>query len=86
MASGVPIIGFHSNLPKITVPTEEICKNNSGFAVKDEKEMAEKIDLLLKNNQIRDKMGKSAIKEAEKYEWDNSYKTLIRLLKKWNYI
>jgi glycosyltransferase involved in cell wall biosynthesis len=86
MASGVPIIGFHSNLPKITVPTEEICKNNSGFAVKDGDEMTKKIDFLLKNNKVRNMMGKSARKEAEKYNWDNSYENLMRLLRKWDYI
>ena len=80
MASGLPIIGFHSDPPKINMPTEDIVKKKAcGFAVKDEKEMAEKIDLLLSDDKLRKKMGKAAVQESKKYSWEKTAKKIIEL-------
>ncbi len=68
MASGLPCIAFKPDGKKIITASDEIIKDKkTGFLVKDEKEMAEKIDLLLSDEKLRKKMGKAARKEAEKY-------------------
>jgi glycosyltransferase involved in cell wall biosynthesis len=78
MASGLPIIGFKSKIPEITVPTEIAIGNRmSGFAVKDEKEMAEKINLLVENHNLRKKMSKEALEESRKFSWDKAKENII---------
>jgi len=83
MASGLPIIAFKPDGKKIITASDEIVRNKkTGFLVKDEKEMAEKINLLLKNEKLRQDMGERARKEAEKYSWEKTAGELLRLAKK----
>jgi len=83
MASGLPCIAFKPDGKKIITASDEIIKNGkTGFLVKDEKEMAEKIDLLLSDDKLREKMGKQARKEAEKYSWEKTAKEILEFAKK----
>lgn len=79
MASGLPCIAFKPDGKKIITASDEIIKNGkTGFLVKDEKEMTEKIDLLLSDDKLREKMGKLARKEAEKYSWEKTAKEILK--------
>jgi glycosyltransferase involved in cell wall biosynthesis len=81
MASGLPCIAFKPDGKKIITASNEIIKNNkTGFLVKNEKEMAEKIDLLLSDKKLRKKMGKAARKEAEKYSWSKTADEILEFV------
>lgn len=81
-ACGVPVIAFKPDGKNIITASDEIIENGkTGFLVKDEKEMAEKIDLLLKDDELRKKMGKAARKEAEKYSWEKTAKKILDVVK-----
>ncbi len=83
MASGIPCIAFMADGKKIITASNEIIKNNrTGFLVKDEAEMAEKIDLLLKNEKLRKKMGNAARKEAERYSWEKCADKILEFASK----
>ena len=78
MASGLPCIAFKPDGKKIITASNEIIKNRkTGFLVKDEKEMAEKINLLLEDKKLRIKMGKEARKLAKKYSWKKCVKGIL---------
>jgi len=82
MASGLPCIAFKPDGKKIITASDEIIKDRkTGFLVKDEKEMAKKIDLLLSDDKLREKMGKQARKEAEKYSWKKCAEEILRFAK-----
>jgi len=66
MASGKPVVAFANEGYK------EFLKDKKGaFLVpnKDYKALAKKIEILIKNPNLREKMGQLAIKEAQKYSW-----------------
>jgi len=68
MASGLPIIGFKSNPPEIVTAVKDIIgRKKVGFAVKNEEEMAAKIELLLNDDNLRKNMGLAAVKHAAGY-------------------
>jgi len=78
-ASGLPVIAFKPDGKKILTASDEIIKDGkTGFLVKDEKEMAEKIDLLLSDEKLRIKIGKAARKEAKKYSWEKTVKEILK--------
>lgn len=82
MIAGVPCIAFQPDGKEIRTASEElITDNENGFLIKDEKEMAEKIDILLTDNDLKEKMKINAIKKAEQYTWDKSAKQIINELK-----
>jgi len=82
MASGLPCIAFQPDDKKIITASDEIIINGkTGFLVKDEKEMAEKIDLLLSDNELREKMGKEARRQAEKYSWKKCAEEILKFVK-----
>ena len=82
MASGLPCIAFKPDGKKIITASDEIITDGkTGFLVKDEKEMAEKIDLLLSNEKLREKMGKVARKGAEKYSWEKCAEEILKYSK-----
>ena len=82
MASGLPVIAFKPDGKNIITASSEIIKDGkTGFLVKDEREMAQKIDLLLKNDKLREKMGKAARQEAENYKWEKAVNKILNLIK-----
>jgi len=78
MAYGLPCIAFKPNGKKIETASKEIIKNGeTGFLVKDEKEMASKITLLLNDGRLRERLGINARKEARKYNWKKTCRSLL---------
>jgi phosphatidylinositol alpha-mannosyltransferase len=67
MASGKPVIGFANEGYRELLKG----KKGEGFLAKpkDFKEMAKKIEILIKNEKLRKEMGEWGLKEAEKYSW-----------------
>lgn len=71
ISCGLPIIGFDSDYPEnITAVKDIIGDSLCGFAVKNNKEMAEKIKEILSDKEILDKMSKNAIKRSKDYVED----------------
>ena len=70
VASGLPLITTKIN------GTEELVKEGyNGFFVKrDPKDIAEKINILIKDENLRKQMSKNARKTAENYSWDKCAK------------
>lgn len=67
MASGIPVVAFANEGYK------ELVKKSNGkiFLVKpkDYKALAEKLEILIKDKELRKEMGEWGIKEAQKYSW-----------------
>jgi glycosyltransferase involved in cell wall biosynthesis len=79
MASGLPCIAFKPDGKKIVTASNEIIRQRkTGFLVKSEEEMTEKIKLLLSNGKLLKKMSEHARKEAEKYSWDNCVMKILK--------
>lgn len=81
MASGLPVIAFRPGNDVITASDEIITDSVDGFLVSNTLEMAEKIDLLLKDSQLRIHMGDNAILKAKQYVWESHVKNLLQVLK-----
>ncbi len=70
MASGIPIVGYKERLFDRTVPTRfAIGKRKCGFAVENEEDMVQKIDLILSNKRLQERMAKESRKESVKFSW-----------------
>lgn len=80
MACGKPVICFNR------FGMKELVKSNyNGFAVKSEGEFLNKIKLLSKNNQLKEKLGKNAREFSKKFDWESlalEYKKLFESLLK----
>lgn len=81
MAKGKPVIATKIGGPK------EIVKSKFGYLVDptDQTAIKEKIEYLVKNKNVRQKMGNEALREAKKYSWNivfnmylNVYNNLLR--------
>lgn len=85
MASGVPCIGLKADYPEIIVASEEIIlENENGFLADpyDFMDLAEKMDILISNDDLKLSMSEKARKTCEKhYSWDQHTKKLIKLIK-----
>jgi len=83
MASGLPCIGIKSDYPYTIVATEEIIEDGkSGFVVKRNaiEDMAVKLDLLINDRDLRNRMSNLARSICEKrYHWENSVNRLLLL-------
>ena len=78
MASGLPCIAFQPDSKKIITASDEIIINGkTGFLVKDEKEMAEKIDFLFSDDKLRKKMSLVAIKRAKEFSSEKMMKKFL---------
>jgi phosphatidylinositol alpha-mannosyltransferase len=68
MACAKPVIGFANDGYK-----EFLKDKKAGILAKnqDEKDLAKKIATLIKNQKLREKMGKYALKEVKNYSWKN---------------
>jgi phosphatidylinositol alpha-mannosyltransferase len=75
MASGKPVVGFANEGYK------ELLKGKKGekFLVKpkDFKGLAQKIEILIKNEKLREELGKEGLKEANKYSWSKIAKEVL---------
>ena len=78
MACGLPCIVFKPSKKIITASNEIISNNKNGFLVKDEKELSKKIDLLLSNKKLWNKMSKEALKTSKKYSWSKTTETILK--------
>jgi len=79
LASGLPIIATD------TGGTEEIVKDGeNGFVIKmkDSQDIADKIEILIKDENLRRKMGENSRKRAESMSWENVAKKYYNLYKK----
>lgn len=78
MAAGLPAIGF-----EYCSGVNEIIENNkTGFLVKDVDEFADKLDLLISNEELREQMGVEAQKICKAYTMDNIMNQWLTLIKK----
>ncbi len=75
MACGKPVICFKKFAMK------ELVKNNyNGFAVETEEEFLDKLNLLIKDEKLREKLGENAKKFSKKFNWKDvglKYKKLF---------
>lgn len=82
MAAGLPCIAFKPDDKKIITGADELIKERiNGFLVRDEKEMAKKIDLLLSDEKLRVKMGIAARKTVEERPWKRTAEELLKFAK-----
>jgi len=77
MASSLPILAMKGTLP------EDILKDKiNGYAITDSKELAQKIIYILKNDDLREQMGKNSNKMVQKFDWENVTNDIINQYKK----
>lgn len=83
MASGVPCIGLKSDYPNVIVATEEIIEDSkTGYCVDPYsiEDLAEKIEKIILNDELRHQMGCASRNICEKkYSWENHVINLIKL-------
>jgi len=80
-ACGLPIVAFKPSKEILSASDEIIDNGRTGFLVKDEEEMKEKINLLLEDKDLWKKMSKNVRKEAEKYSWEKTAKEILKFVK-----
>ncbi len=64
MANGLPVVAFDSYGP------EAILNNKTGFITSTKEEMIEKLDLLIHNKNLREKMSGKAVTRANEFDWN----------------
>lgn len=80
MAASLPVIAFRPNRVFITASDEIISNGSDGFLVKNIREMAQKVELLLKDEKLRSRMSANALKKAAKFNWDEHVNNLMKLV------
>ncbi len=63
-ASGLPAVAMEVYRPDFVV------NGTTGFLVDNDDELAEKLDLLIRDSQLRVSMGMAAVAHAQKFDWD----------------
>jgi glycosyltransferase involved in cell wall biosynthesis len=63
-ASGLPAVAMEIYRP------DYVLNGTTGFLVKNDDELAEKLDLLIRDAQLRISMGVAAVAHAQKFDWD----------------
>ncbi len=78
-ACGLPVIG--SNVPGIR---DSIKNNKTGFLFEygNYKELADKIEKLLKDGKLRNNMVKQALKWSKNFSWEKSAEKFLKIIKK----
>ena len=72
MASSLPILAIKGTLPK------DILKDGSnGYVIENSEELAQKIIHILKNEDIRNQMGKNSNEMVQKFDWKNIVESII---------
>ena len=86
MASGVPCIGLMPDYPTIIVACDEIIGDGmTGYLANPYSivDLAEKIEKIISNNDLREKLGTEARKICEeKYSWEKTVESLLTLSQK----
>jgi glycosyltransferase involved in cell wall biosynthesis len=77
MASGLPVIAFRPDNYFLTASDEIISDGIDGFLVRNEIEMANKIDLLLTDGELLERMGKKAAEKALGFSWHAHVEKLL---------
>ena len=72
MASSLPILAIKGTLP------DEILKDEiNGYVIENSKELAQKIIHILKNDDLRNQMGKNSNQMVQKFDWKNVVESII---------
>jgi glycosyltransferase involved in cell wall biosynthesis len=72
MASSLPILAIKGTLP------EDILKDgNNGYMIENSEELAQKIIHILKNDYLRDQMGKNSNEMVQKFDWKNVVESIL---------
>ena len=74
---GTPVVAFD-----VAGLSESVKHKETGFLVKNEKDLIDKITLLLKDQRLRTKYGKNALVWAKKFNWDDAAVQSSRLIEK----
>jgi glycosyltransferase involved in cell wall biosynthesis len=77
IASGLPVI-----TTKVGVANDVIENNKTGFIVKNENEIVNKINLLIEDASLRRKIGRNSKEVAKKYEWEVIIDKLEKIYKR----
>lgn len=72
---GTPSVVF--DVPGLS---ESVKHGQTGFLARDTQDMVDKIVLLLKNQKIREKLGKNSIKYSEAFNWDKAALQALRII------
>ena len=72
MASSLPILAMKETLPKDILKDEV-----NGYAITDSNELAQKIIHILKNDDLREQMGKNSNEMVQKFDWKNVAESII---------
>jgi glycosyltransferase involved in cell wall biosynthesis len=80
MSAGIPVIAFKPSREYLTASDEIIDDGIDGFLVKNVEEMAEKIELLLKDNELLRKMSTRALEKASQFSWTSHVISLTKLI------
>jgi len=81
LACGLPIVC--SDLPSMREVLQEY-ENALFFQPNNPKNLAQKVDLLLKDKRLRKKMSANNLKESPEYSWDNRAKKIFKFLEGFN--
>lgn len=77
MASGLPVISTNVGIAR------EIVKNyKTGFIVESERDVLDKVNLLIENETLRKKMSKNCKKISKQFDWKNVIDRLEKIYKK----
>lgn len=86
MASGVPCIGSKPDYPRIIVGSNEVIEDGINGYLADPfslDSLAEKIDTVLMDDELKNKLGRNARQVCEKkFKWEKTAGTLIRVSEK----
>lgn len=74
---GTPAVSFN-----VSGLTESIQNGKTGLLANDQEDLIEKICMILKENNLREKLSKNAMKWAGKFSWERAAKESIRILEK----
>jgi len=78
MASGLVVIAFKPNRKNVLTASNEIIEDGkTGFLVNSEKEMAEQIDLILNNEELRISIINKARRKAESFSWNKTAQEIL---------
>jgi glycosyltransferase involved in cell wall biosynthesis len=72
MASSLPIIAKKGTLSK-----DILYENENGFLIDDYEDLAEKINILLENQELREKMGLESLNLVKKFDWEKIGQKII---------